>query len=115
MNENVIKFCNKVDNEFREFVAKQRNINKRFITPTFDTLSSAVVERIMRLNLEKNFYKIDDNNDLEMVAIATLKQDFIKNYSHNIDKLDLLNRIKNMGISEYLKTYICNQISLLET
>ena len=58
MNENVIKFCNKVDNEFREFIAKQRIIDKKFITPTFDTLSSAVVERIMRLNLEKTTIKL---------------------------------------------------------
>lgn len=107
MNREVLKYCKEVEVKFNNFCKEQLKIIKSFKKPEYDVLCSDVQERILRLKLEKIKYNIDDNNNLEKVAISTLKEDFIENYTNELNRhKEWINTIKDRLSSDGFDVFL---------
>ena len=76
MNKKWIDFVNKINAEI-SILCKTH----WYDMPRYNWGDSLVQERIMRLWIEARLFELDtnNNNELETIAIATLREDFIKN------------------------------------
>lgn len=70
---------NKKGNDFISSTSKEWS-KLQCPKPSWSWSDSQVQERIMRLGVEAKVFEVDINdiNDLESVAIATLRQDFLQ-------------------------------------
>lgn len=82
MNQKWINYCIAMQQFFLKNKDEIEKIYSNFNLWKFDLNDSKIEERIMRLWIEAKLYELDtrDRWELERVAIATLKEDYIKNW-----------------------------------
>ena len=104
VNSKVKKYIKQVNQKLQEFY-KKTNAPK-FENPIFT--SSVVQERIMRLGIEGKCLDAQTNDELYVVALATLQEDYIKNYQFHgdvcseIEKLFIKQLDKFSGVFLYM-------------
>ena len=72
VNDKATKFINKANDSLKEHLSS--NPKLRFIVQDWE-----IVERGMRLGIEARALDLTTTEEIESVALATLKNDFIKN------------------------------------
>lgn len=76
MNNAGLAYCKSSEDSFNRCTTKDK--------PHYGWSDSCVQERILRLDIEARMYDLDssDVNALERLAVATLKEDFVKKYTY---------------------------------
>lgn len=72
VNDKATTYINKANDSLKEHLS--RNPKLRFIVQDWE-----IVERSMRLGIEARALDLTTTEEIESVALATLKNDFIKN------------------------------------
>ena len=71
----IIKYVNDADKNLSEFI-KQNPLANKFSRPDFN--DSAAQERMMRVGVEARFLAAKSEDEIYMLAVATLQNDHVK-------------------------------------
>ena len=78
MNKAGLDYCAEQNRKYNQFRKELQKNNASIPKAVFSR--SSIIERVMRLGIEARIYDLTEN-DLEEVAIASLKEDFLKEWS----------------------------------
>lgn len=86
MNNNWVLYISNIEKEFTEKCNSLKKLDSTFEKPKFNWSDSKVQERLLRIWNEYRDFDLDIYNpiELEKIAIATLKEDFIKRNNYLI-------------------------------
>jgi hypothetical protein len=85
MNNRGKSYVTEVNKRFNNYKKTMLASNNKWIVPHWNWTSPPVQERLMRLGIEVLLFEIAvwDVEELEMVAVATVKEDYLNRHETN--------------------------------